>query len=109
MGNRSPPFVGPEMKVIHSCAVILIASLDGAEGQAAGRLQRLGIRRLARWLLSAGHGEVRLPEALLERLRLCRGRLLVLPQPGACDDEGMVQVHASRISIRDEDAEADHP
>src|SRR5207245_1098327 len=39
---------------------------DDTKGQVARRLQRLGIRRLARRLLSAGHAEVRLPEALLE-------------------------------------------
>src|SRR5437879_9717163 len=41
---------------------------DDTKGQVARRLQRLGIRRLARRLLSAGHAEVRLPEALLEQI-----------------------------------------
>src|SRR5207244_11377641 len=53
---------------------------DGTEGQAAGRLQRLGIRRLARWFLSAGHAAARLPEILVERVGLRRGRFLVLSQ-----------------------------
>src|SRR5207245_5068033 len=81
----------------------------GAEGQAAGRLQRLGIRRLARRLLSAGDAQVGVSETLLERLRLCRGRFFLLPQPGARDDEGPVQVHAAGVSLPNEDAEANHP
>src|SRR3989442_13760971 len=55
---------------------------DDTKGQVASRLQRLGIRRLARRLLSAGHDEGRLPEALLELLRLDQIRFPFLAQPG---------------------------
>src|SRR5207247_11387320 len=81
---------------------------DVAQGQAACRLQRLGIRRLARRILSERHAEIGLPEALFRRLRQRRGRLLVLPESRARHDEGLVQLHAGRLPVLDEDAAADH-
>src|SRR5207245_8920737 len=72
---------------------------DDTKGQVARRLQRLGIRRLARRLLSAGHAEVRLPEALLERLRPSPSRFLALSEPGPHAAHGMAQVIAPATSV----------
>src|SRR5437870_4877008 len=82
--------------------------LHGAEGQIANRVQRMGIRRLGRWILPARDAEIRLPEALLAGLRHRRGRLLVLSQPGPGRDEGLVRQDARWVPLHDEDAAADH-
>src|SRR3990170_3093280 len=81
---------------------------DGPQGQAPRRMQRLGLRRLAWRVLSAEHPEAGVPEDLFRRLRLRRGRFVVLQDPGTRDDEGLVPHRSPRVPVHDEDAEAHH-
>src|SRR3989304_2816320 len=72
-------------------------------------MQRLGLRRLAWRLLSPEHAEIRIPEALLRRLRLRRGRLFFLPNPRAGCDEGVAPDDSAWLPVHDEDGETDPP
>src|SRR5207245_11094176 len=98
----------PWTEKLYSCRCPSRSTHERPKGQAPDRVQRLGVRRLARRLLPAEDPEVGLSEALFERLQRGRGGLLVLPHPGPRDDEAVVQDDPGRFHLRDEDAEADH-